>query len=249
MTGSPPPSNIDGNYILATLDKAESRQFFSQLESVSLSQGDMIYEPDGRIDYVYFPDTAIFSMLATMSDGSTVEVGPVGHEGLVGLRVFLGARMSRYQVIVHVEGHARRMKADSFRAALNSDNFLITPPLLRYTQMLLSMTGQSTACNKRHVLDQQLARWLLMMRDYVGDELSLTHELMALTLGVRRAGISTAANEFKQAGLIDYQRGHIQIINGQGLEAVACECYGEVKEEYESLYADLAGMQSTRDAE
>jgi CRP-like cAMP-binding protein len=242
MSVSPPPPNAAGNRILAALDKAESQRFLSQLERVALAQGDVVYEPDAPIDYVYFPDTAIFSMLATMSDGSTVEVGPVGHEGLVGLRIFLGAGTSRYQVLLHVEGYARRMKAEVLKMELRSDKSPVVRPLLRYTQMLLAMTGQSTACNKRHAIDQQLARWLLMMRDYVGDEMSLTHELMALTLGVRRAGISTAANEFKQAGLIDYRRGHIQINNGPGLEAIACECYREVREEYESLYADLARM-------
>jgi CRP-like cAMP-binding protein len=242
MSISPPPSNATGNKLLAALDKTESQSFFTQLERVSLAQGDVIYESGAQIDYVYYPDTAVFSMLAMMIDGSTVEVGPVGNEGLVGLWVFLGSGTSRNQVIVHVEGHARRMKADSLRAAISSDTYLITRPLMRYTQMLLAMTGQSLACNKLHSLEQQLARWMLMMRDYVGDEMSLTHELIALTLGVRRAGVSTAAHEFKKAGLIDYQRGHIQIIDGQGLEMVACECYRNIRDEYESLYAGLAGM-------
>jgi CRP-like cAMP-binding protein len=246
MSVSPPPPGAAGNRLLAALDKAGSQHFFSQLESITLAQGDVVYEPDAPINYVYFPDTAIFSMIATMRDGSTVEVGPVGHEGLVGLRVFLGASTSRYQVILHVEGYARRMKAETLRMELRTEGNLIAPLLLRYTQMLLAMTGQSTACNKRHALEQQLARWLLMMRDYVGDELLLTHELMALTLGVRRAGISTTANEFKKAGVIDYQRGRIQIVDAQGLEAIACECYRSVREEYESLYADLARMSEGR---
>jgi CRP-like cAMP-binding protein len=105
--------------------------------------------------------------------------------------------------------------------------------------MLLAMTGRSSACNKLHSLEQQLARWLLMMNDYVGDELSLTHELISLTLGVRRAGISEAAHDFKGAGLIYYQRGNIQILNRQGLEQIACECYRNIKDEYDRLYADL----------
>ena len=111
--------------------------------------------------------------------------------------------------------------------------------LMRYTQMLLAMTGQMSACNRLHSLEQQLARWLLMMHDYVGDELLLTHELLSLTLGVRRAGISSAANDLRKVGAIDYQRGHIQILDRRGVEAFACECYRVIKGEYDRLYADL----------
>jgi CRP-like cAMP-binding protein len=246
MSGSPPPLSRAENKILAAIHNPEYQNFFSQLEHVSLAQGAAIYEPDTQIEYVYFPETAIFSMLATMNDGSTVEVGPVGDEGMLGLRVFLGAGTSLYRVIVHVAGSAMRMKADALREELRADKSAVPRLLLRYTQMLLAMTGHSLACNKLHTLEQQLARWLLMMHDYVGGELLLTHELISLTLGVRRAGVSDAAHDFKETGLIDYQRGHIQILDRQGLEASACECYGNVKNEYDSLYADLAGLSSRR---
>jgi CRP-like cAMP-binding protein len=213
----PPPSRPNNNKILAA-----------------------IYEAEGAIGYVYFPETAVFSMLSTMEDGRTVEVGPVGNEGLVGLRVFLGAEKSLDQVIVHIAGDAKRMRVSHFKRTGAIEGSSMADKLLRYTQMLLAMTAQSGACNKLHTTEQQLARWLLMMRDYVGDELALTHDLIALTLGVRRAGVSEAANGFRNAGVIDYRRGHMQIIDQRGLEAIACECYAAVKKEYDALYEYLS---------
>ena len=238
MTATPSRSNM--NKILASINDADYRDFFSQLDSVSLSQGEVIYEAEGTIDYVYFPETAVFSMLNTMEDGRTVEVGPVGNEGLVGLRIFLGAENSLDQVIVHVAGDAKRMRASLFKRTGIIEGSPMADKLLRYTQMLLAMTARSGACNKVHSTEQQLSRWLLMMRDYAGDELALTHDLIALTLGVRRAGVTEAANGFRNAGVIDYRRGHIQIVDQRGLEAMACECYAAVKKEYDALYAYLS---------
>jgi CRP-like cAMP-binding protein len=236
----PQPSRSTENKILAALNDSEAQSFFSQLERVALAQGELIYEAETRIEYVYFPETAVFSMLCIMENGSTVEVGPVGHEGLLGLRIFLGAETSPDRVIVHVAGSALRLRASVLKEELRTDQSAMPGKLLRYTQMLLAMTGRSGSCNKLHSLEQQLARWLLMMSDYVGDELWLTHDLMALTLGVRRAGVSVAANDFRTKGVIDYQRGHIQIVDRKGLESIACECYQAIKDEYDRLYADLA---------
>lgn len=230
------------NKILAALSKTNSQHLLPQLEHVSLAQGEVVYEPDAGIEYVYFPETAVFSMLSTMEDGSTVEVGPVGDEGMVGLRIFLEACTSRERVIVHVVGSAKRARADALRAELRASETTMPRLLRRYTQMLLAMTSQTAACYKLHSLEQNLARWLLMMHDYVGDELSLTHDLIALTLGVRRAGVSGAANDFRNAGLIDYHRGHIRMVDREGLQAIACECYPSIKDEYERLYADLREM-------
>ncbi|MDQ3819871.1 MAG: Crp/Fnr family transcriptional regulator [Acidobacteriota bacterium] len=227
------------NRILAVLDSTDYQHFLSQLARVSLSQGEVVYEPGDPIDYVYFPETAVFSMLCTMEDGATVEVGPVGYEGLVGLNIFFGANTTPTQLVVHVAGTALRIDAELFRQELRSERSILPHLLFRYTQMLLGMTGQSSACNKLHSLEQQLAKWLLIMHDYVGDELLLTHDLIALTLGVRRPGISEASIKFKDAGLINYSRGHIQILDRQGLEAKACECYKIIRGEYERLYADL----------
>ncbi|MDT4896795.1 MAG: hypothetical protein QOH25_1872 [Acidobacteriota bacterium] len=242
MPPSSAPRRSTQNKILAALNSSESQRAAPEAERVKLAQGDVVYDPETEIRYVYFPETAVFSMLAAMDDGSTIEVGPVGDEGLVGLRVFLGADTSRYRVIVHVGGTAMRMRADVLREELRAEKSAMPQLLLRYTQMLLAMTGQSSACNKLHNLEQQLARWLLMMHDYVGDEMLLTHELISLTLGVRRAGVSTAANDFRDAGLINYRRGRIQILDRNGLEAIACECYRSVKDEYDHLYADLSRL-------
>ena len=229
------------NQILAALNKTEYQQLFSQLEPVSLALGDLIYEADGSIDHVYFPQTAVFSMLATMEDGRTVEVGPVGNEGLVGLRIALGSGTTPDRVVVHMAGKAMRLRAAGLKSELLSGRTALSENLIRYMRMLLAMTGRTSACNKLHSLEQQLARWLLTMNDYVGDQLQLTHDLMALTLGVRRAGVSVAANSFRSIGAIDYRRSSIQVVDRQSLEAIACECYQIIKGEYARLYADLAG--------
>jgi CRP-like cAMP-binding protein len=234
------PHTLTENHILAVLDKTAYRYLFSHLERVSLPLGDLVYEADARIEDVYFPETAVFSMLTTMEDGRTVEVGPVGREGLVGLRVALGADTTLDRVVVHMPGHAQRLKASVLRAELAEGNTALLHKLIRYTRMLLAMTSRTSACNKLHSLEQQLARWLLTMNDYAGGELRLTHELMALTLGVRRAGVSVTANSFRNSEMIKYRRGYIQVVNREGLEEVACECYRAIKEEYDKLYADLS---------
>ncbi len=233
-------SHSTENQILASLDKTEHRNFFSQLEPVSVFQGQILYEAEAPMDHVYFPETAVFSMLATMENGATVEVGPVGREGLVGLRIFLGAETTPDRVIVHIGGSAMRLSSNALKTELGTFKSVLSRKLLRYTQMLLAMTGRTGACNKVHSLEQQLARWLLTMNDYVDDHLRLTHELIALTLGVRRAGISIAANMFRDAGLIDYHRSDIRLVDRKGLESIACECYAIIKDEYDRLYADLS---------
>jgi CRP-like cAMP-binding protein len=238
-----PPGHVSRpaeNKILAALSGGEAQGFFTHLERVSLTQGEVIYEAETRIEYVYFPETAVFSMLCQMANGNTVEVGPVGDEGLVGLRIFLGAETSPDRVIVHVEGSAMRLSAVRLKEELSGGRSELPEKLMRYTQMLLAMTGRSGSCYKLHTLERQFARWLLQMHDYVGDELLLTHDLIALTLGVRRAGVTVAANDLRKMGVIDYQRGHIQIIDRKALETAACECYQVIKGEYDLLYADLA---------
>ncbi len=243
MPPSPPPApcRTSDNKLLATLGDLASQHFCSQLERVTLIQGQVIYEPDAVIKYVYFPETAVFSMLSITANGETVEVGPVGDEGMVGLRIFLGAVTSPERVIVHVAGSALRAEANALGRELSRAESKLQRLLLRYTQMLLAMTSRSSACNKLHKLELQLARWLLTMHDYIrDDQLRLTHELIALTLGVRRAGISDAAAALRKAGVITYLRRDIQIHDREGLEARACDCYGVIKGEYDRLYADLS---------
>lgn len=239
MPATPQLPHPVGNMILVALNAADYQHFLSRLERVTLRQGEVVYEPGDRIDYVYFPETAVFSILCVMEDGDTAEVGPVGREGMAGLAVFFGGDTMTTQLVVHVAGTALRVRAGTLGQELGSGSGAMPRLLLRYTQMLLAMTGQSSACNSLHPLERQFSTWLLMMHDYVGDELLLTHELIAKTLGVRRAGISESAAGFKKEGLIEYQRGHIQILNRQGLEAKACECYEVIRAEYDRLYADL----------
>lgn len=240
MIPTSPPSRPTENQIVACLDKTDYQHFFSQLERVSFVLGEQVYEADDPINYVYFPESAVFSMLAMMEDGRTIEVGPVGKEGLVGLRIAMGGERTRDRVIVHIAGNALRLKASVLKAEIAAGRTALCHNLIRYTRMLLTMTGRTGACHKLHSLEQQLARWLLTMNDYVGDELRLTHELMSLTLGVRRAGVTVAANSFREIGAIDYRRSYINVIDRKALESIACECYQIVKEEYDSLYADLS---------
>ncbi len=240
MIHSLPDAHPTENQILATLNKTDYQYLFGELERVSFVRGDVIYEVDAPIDSVYFPATAVFSMLATMEDGRTVEVGPVGREGLAGLRVFLGSDTTPHRVIVHMAGDAMRLKTSVLKAELTGTHAALSQKLIRYTLMLLTMTGRTGACNKLHSLEQQFSRWLLTMHDYVRGNLPLTHELIALTLGVRRAGVTETASGLKDSGLISYQRGDIRIIDEKALEAVACECYRIIKEEYQELYTDLS---------
>jgi CRP-like cAMP-binding protein len=233
-------ANESENRILGALNPKDYQQLFSQLERVTLVQGDVIYEADAPLKYVYFPETAVLSMLATMEDGRSVEVGPIGREGMVGLRIFLGAETTSDRVIVHVAGTSKRLKASVLKQLVANKNAL-TKKLMRYTQMLLAMTARSAACNQLHTLDQQFARWLLTMSDYVGgDDLRLTHDLIALTLGVRRAGVTEAANVLKHRGIIASRRNSIRMVDREGLRAAACECYQTIKDEYDELYEDLA---------
>jgi CRP-like cAMP-binding protein len=234
--------NSTENKILAALNSIDYQHFLSKLERVTLSQGEVVYEVGDEIDYVYFPETAVFSMLCMMENGDTAEVGPVGREGIVGLNIFFGAGTSPTQLVVHVAGTALRISAVSFREELDSQRRMLPHLLFRYTQMLLAMTGQCSACNKLHSLEQQLAKWLLMMHDYTGEELLLTHDLIALTLGVRRPGISEASLLFKHEGMIDHRRGHIKLLNRDSLETKACECYRIIRSEYQRLYTDLPGI-------
>jgi CRP-like cAMP-binding protein len=233
-------TNESENKILGALNTKDFQQLFAQLERVTLVQGDVIYEADASLKYVYFPETAVLSMLATMEDGRSVEVGPIGKEGMVGLRIFLGAETTPDRVIVHVAGTSKRLKASVLKQLVANKNAL-NKKLMRYTQMLLAMTARSAACNQLHTLDQQFARWLLTMSDYVGgDELRLTHDLIALTLGVRRAGVTEAANVLKHRGIIASRRNSIRVVDREGLQAAACECYQRIKDEYDELYEDLA---------
>lgn len=227
----PPPRNK----ILAALPAEEYERVLPHLKPVSLPLGEVLYETESRIRYVYFVDTGVVSLVTHMEEGSGVEVGLVGSEGMVGLPVPLGDDVSPNQAIVQIAGGAVRMEAAALRDALKGGG-LLKVLLLRYVLAVLKQASQSAACNRSHHVAERLARWLLSCHDRVeGDELLLTQEFIAEMLGTRRAGVSEAAGILQGAGLLRYSRGHITVTDRKGLEEFACECYAVVRTEYDRL--------------
>lgn len=225
------------NRILAALPAEEYERLSKHITPVSLDLGTTIYQTDERIADVYFVHTGVVSLVADMEDGASVEVGLVGNEGMVGLPVVLGDDLSPNHAIVQIADGAMRMSVKALREELKHEGALLGL-LLRHTLAMLKQVSQTAACNGSHTIGQRLARWLLMCHDRVpGDELRLTQEFISQMLGIRRSGVSEAAILLQAAGLISYSRGHITIVNRQGLEEFACECYGIVKAEYDRLFA------------
>jgi CRP-like cAMP-binding protein len=223
------------NGLLRALPAEEDAQLRPYLERVALGVKEVIYEPYQPIPYVYFPETGVTSILVIMGDGKASEVGLVGHEGMLGLPVFLGAETSSGRSFSQVPGESLRMAAGVFSEVLPRVGTL-GRRLHRYTQALFTQVSQSAACNNLHAMTQRCSRWLLMTHDRVGsDEFLLTHEFLAAMLGVRRASVSAVAATLQHAGLIRYHRGQITMVNRQGLEAATCECYGLIKTEYDRL--------------
>ena len=232
---SPPPPQ---NRLLAALPKKEYQRFLPHLERVSLGVKEVVYEPNEPIQYVYFPLTCVFSMVATLHEGRSVEVATLGSEGMVGLPVFLGAKSTPLLGFSQVAGEAMRMDAVSFQkqVALNGP---LTALLHRYTQTLMVQIAQGTACNRAHNILQRCARWLLMTQDRVkADSFTLTQEFLGQMLGVRRAGVNEVASELQKRGLIRYRRGIIEIVDRKGLEAISCDCYRIIREEFDRLLTD-----------
>lgn len=223
------------NRLLAALPKEESRRLLDNGEPFSLVFGEVIYEPGDPIRHVYFPTSGIISLLATVDKRASLEVGMVGREGMAGLPAFMGVKTSRNGAVVQGAGTAMRMKATSLLKECENGGSL--PRLMRrYTHSQLTQTGQVAACNRYHSIDARLARWLLMTRDRMGaDEFQLTQEFLSNMLGVRREGVNKAAGALQKQNLISYSRGTLTILNPAGLEAVACQCYGIIKEEYDSF--------------
>jgi CRP-like cAMP-binding protein len=223
------------NRLLAALPLEEYKRLRPHLEQVSFDLGEVIYESGGHLDHVYFPTTAIISLLYLMEDGSSAEMGLAGNEGVVGIALFMGGDTMPNRAVVQSAGGAVRLKAKSLQAefAMGSKFQYL---LLRYTQALITQISQTAVCNRLHSVEQQLSRWLLLSHDRVkADELVMTQELIADMLGVRREGVTVAAGRLQDAGAISYIRGHIQILDRQKLEAMACECYKVVKDEFDRL--------------
>jgi len=225
------------NNLLAALSETGHQDLISYLTKVSVPLGEVLHQAREDIQYVYFPESCVISILSTMEDGSTVEVGVVGHEGMLGLRVLLGVKKTPHCAVVQVAGSAMRMRADRLDQDLKGVGSSLRPLLLRYTQALLSQISQSVACISQHSIRQRLARWLSAMRDRTGsNNLDVTHEIISLMMGIRRASASENLHELRDAGLIATRRGGIRIVDSQGLANTACECYRIVKEEYDRLY-------------
>lgn len=224
------------NKILAALPAAEYARLLPHLTPVSMSLGETIYESEARIEDVYFVGAGVVSLVANMKSGSSVEVGLIGNDGLVGLSIVLGDNVSPNHAIVQIADGAMRMRAETLRDELKQEGELLGL-LLRSTLAMLKQVSQTAACNGTHTVDERLARWLLMCHDrVVGNELQLTQEFIAQMLGIRRSGVSEAAILLQNQGFISYSRGHITIINRTGLESFACECYGIVRAEYDRLF-------------
>ena len=218
------------NHLLAAVSRQSHQRVPAGLEPVSLSYGEVLYEPAQAIRHVYFPIDCLVSLLTTVDKQRSLEVGMIGNEGMVGMPMALGIGTSSVRALVQGGGSALRMTAEGFRAELKK-NLPLQRALFRYTHLLMAQISQTAACNRFHEAEARLARWLAMTSDRVhADEFRLTHEFLAHMLGVRRVGVTQAAMELQRKNLIDYNRGHIRILDRKGLEAAACSCYRIVQD-------------------
>jgi CRP-like cAMP-binding protein len=236
MPKAPSPPDLPENRLLAALPPADRARLVRRMDQVTLDRGDLVYRANGPIAHVYFPRTGILSRVIDMQDGATVEVGTIGREGLAGLPLLHGTDRSPTRVYCQVPPCVcRRLAADAFAAELHAGG-LLAALAHRYAQCHLNLAAQSVACNRLHPVEERLARWLLMTHDRVdGDRLSLTQQVLSEMLGVRRASVTTAAGVLQKAGLIEYRRGTITVLDRKGLEAAACECYRVVRAEFDRL--------------
>jgi len=223
------------NQLLDALPEPEWLRLQPHLESVDMPLGLVLYEPGSTLSHVYFPTSAIVSLLYVMQNGASAEIAVVGFEGLVGISLFMGGDSTPSRAVVQSAGKGLRLKSEVIK-----EEFARSGPvmhlLLRYTQALITQMSQTAVCNRHHSLDQQLCRWLLLSLDRLPNhELQMTQELIANMLGVRREGVTECALKLQQAGLIRYARGHISVLDRPGLERRSCECYAVVKQEYERL--------------
>ena len=223
------------NQLLAALPDAEWRRWLPRLEPVELTLGQVLYESGSTLSHVYFPTTALVSLLYVMESGASAEIAVVGYEGMVGISLFMGGESTPSRAVVQSAGQGLRLEAQTIREESNRAGPVLHL-LLRYTQALITQMTQTAACNRHHSVDQQLCRWLLLSLDRLqGNDLVMTQELIANMLGVRREGVTEAAGKLQNDGLIRYARGRITVLNRPGLEQRTCECYAVVKNEYDRL--------------
>jgi CRP-like cAMP-binding protein len=223
------------NRLLAALPATDYERLLPQLEPVTLPLGMVLYESGGTLAYIYFPTDSIISLLYVMQDGASAEIAVTGFEGLVGIALFMGGESTPSRAVVQSAGSAYRLKAAVLKKEFDNGGAL-QHLALRYTQALITQMAQTAVCNRHHSVEQQLCRWLLLSLDRLAsNELTMTQELIANMLGVRREGVTEAAGRLQKAGLIHYTRGHITVLDRARLEARVCECYAVVKKEYDRL--------------
>jgi len=235
----PNSSNERGNHLLAVLPEEERNRIFLHLKPIKLPLGKVLYESGDRLEHVYFPTTAIVSLLYIMEDGASAEIAVIGNEGIVGVALFMGGETMPNRAVVQSAGDAYSLPGSILRKEFDRAGAL-QHLLLRYTLAMLTQMAQTAVCNRHHSVDQQLCRWLLLSLDRLpANELSMTQELIANMLGVRREGVTEAAGKLQSSGLISYSRGRIIVLDRLGLEARVCECYEVVKKEFERLLPDV----------
>jgi CRP-like cAMP-binding protein len=236
MATPPPPEHFAHNRLLRTLPPAVRQPFLPALERIPLAMRERLIEPDVPIPWVYFPLHGVVSLISTLGNGTQVEVATIGNEGLIGLPLVLYANTIPFTAFVQVPGEALRIDATVFGRLLDEASGAVRQLLYRYTQALFNQLAQHVVCNRLHRTAQRCARWLLLTHDRVdGDEFPLTHEFLALMLGVRRASVTEVAGRLQRAGLIRYRLGRIWVLDRAGLEAASCECYGVIQQEYDRL--------------
>jgi CRP-like cAMP-binding protein len=233
------------NHLLSALPAPDYDRLCSALELVPLELGQVLYESGGEQGYVYFPLQSIVSLLYVMQNGASAEIAVVGDEGVVGIALFMGGESTPSRAVVQSSGHAYRLQAKLLKTEFERGGPLQVL-LLRYTQALITQMAQTAVCNRHHAVEQQLCRWLLLSLDRLsGNELSMTQELIANMLGVRREGVTEAAGKLQQAGIIEYSRGRITVTDRPRLEKLVCECYAVVKKEYDRLLKPEPGIAAT----
>ena len=237
------------NHLLAALPPREFNHIAPHLKLVPMPLGEVLYESTDRLQYAYFPTTAIVSLHYVTKDGASSEIVGVGNEGLIGTSLFMGGHTPPSRAIVYTGGYGYRLKArvlmEEFDRVGGRRAGVMHHVLLRYTQTLITQISQTTVCNLHHSVEQQLCRWLLLTLDRLpSDELIMTQELIAAILGVRREGITKAAGDLQKAGCIHYRRGHITVLDRSRLESRACECYAVIRNEFDRLLCDVRNLQA-----
>jgi CRP-like cAMP-binding protein len=240
MSGMHDPNQ---NHLLAALLDAEYERLAPHLELIPMLLGDVLYESGGKLPHVYFPTTSIVSLHYVLENGGSSEMAGVGNEGVLGISIFMGGNTTPSRAVVQTGGHGYRLKFHILMEEFNRAGQVMRL-LLRYTQALITQMSQTAVCNRHHSVEQQLCRWLLQTLDRLPtNELTITQELIAGMLGVRREGVTEAAGKLQSYGYIRYRRGHITVLDRVGLEGKVCECYDVVKKEFARLLSDVQQRQ------